>query len=70
MSVEVLAGVVDHVVGAEGPDEVGLRGAAHAGHVSTERMGQLDGEGADTACRADDQCMLAGLDASDVTQAL
>lgn len=70
MSVKVLADVVDPVVGAKGQDEVGLRGAAHAAHVGTERMGQLDGEGADAACRADDQYVLAGLHASDVTQAL
>ena len=66
---EVLAGVVDDVVGAEGADQVHLRRAAHAGDLGAERLGDLHGERADAARRADDQHLLPGLDPSLVAQA-
>ena len=58
---EVLARVVDDVVGAEGADQVHLRGAAHAGDLGAERLGDLHGEAAHAARRADDQHVLPGL---------
>jgi hypothetical protein len=35
---EVLAGIVDHVVGADGADQVYLGRAAHAGDLRAERL--------------------------------
>ena len=67
---EVLAGVVDDVVGAERPDQLQVPGAAHPGHLGAEPLGQLDGEGADAARRPDDQDLVARLDPSLVAQAL
>ena len=46
---EVLGGVVDHVIGAERTDQVGLRPAAHAGDLGAERLRDLHGERAHTA---------------------
>jgi hypothetical protein len=40
---EILAGVVDDVVGAEGSYQVHLRGAAHTGDLGSEGLGDLDG---------------------------
>ena len=59
---EVVAGVVDDVVGAERADQVDLGGAAHAGDLGAERLGDLHGERADASRRADDQHLLPGLD--------
>src|SRR6266542_2546661 len=67
---EVLLGVVDDRVGADRPDEVGVPGAAHAGHLGTERLGDLDGERADAAGRAVDQDLLPWLHVRRVTQRL
>jgi putative ABC transport system ATP-binding protein len=67
---EVLAGVVDHVIRTKGADKLDVARAAHAGHLGTERLGDLHGEGADTARRAVDQHRIAGLHAADVAQAL
>jgi hypothetical protein len=47
------------VGGAERADQVGVAGAAHAGHLGAERPGELHGEGADAARGADDQDLLA-----------
>jgi hypothetical protein len=41
---EVLLGVVDDVIDTEGLDELTTTGAAHAGHLGAERLGDLDGE--------------------------
>jgi hypothetical protein len=67
---EVLPGVVDDVVGAEGADQLDVAGAAHAGHVGAEGLGDLHGEGANTSRRAVDQHGLAGLHLADVAQTL
>ena len=67
---EVLLRVVDDVVGADRPDQVLLRRAAHAGHLSAERLGDLHGERADASSRADDQDLLPRLDAARVAQRL
>jgi hypothetical protein len=58
---DVFPGVVDDVVGAEGSDRVDLRRAGHAGHDSSGRLGDLDGEGAHAAGCADDQDPVPGL---------
>jgi len=67
---EVLLGVVDDGIGADGPDEVDVPGAAHAGHLGTERFGDLDGEGADAAGRTVDQDLLSRLHPSPVPESL
>src|SRR4051794_30640653 len=67
---EVVGGVVDEVIGAEGADRVELRGAAHAGDLGSERLGDLDGESSHAARRADDQDLLPGLDPSVVANRL
>src|SRR5439155_24908193 len=58
---EVVAGVVDDVVGAEGSDEFNLGGAAHAADFGTEGLRDLHGERAHASRRADDQYLLSGL---------
>jgi hypothetical protein len=51
---EVLPGVVHDVVGTERADQVHISGAAYAGHLRAERLGDLDGEGAHaTGCPID-----------------
>ena len=67
---EVLAGVVDDVVGAQRGHQVDLRGAAHAGDLGAERLRQLDRVGADAAGRADHQHGLTGLHAPGVDERL
>ena len=52
---EVLAAVVDHLVGAERPHEVELAGVVDAGHVRTEPLGELDRERARAASAPVDQ---------------
>src|SRR5207244_2077163 len=61
---EVVAGVIDDVIGAEGSDRVHLRGAAYTGHLGSEGLGDLDGERAHASRRADDQHLLPVLDPS------
>src|SRR6516225_9131818 len=41
---EVLPGVIEDTVRAERPDQAGIPGAADAGDLSAERLGDLDGE--------------------------
>ena len=67
---EVLAGVVDDVVGTDGPDHVHVLRAAHAGDLGAERLGDLDGERSDAARGAVDQDLLPGLDLALVAQEL
>ena len=57
---EVFRGVVDDVVGADRSDQVYLGGAAHAGHFSAERLGDLHGKGADAAAGPVDQDFCPG----------
>jgi hypothetical protein len=57
---DVLAGVVDDLVGADRPHQLGLVGAGHPGHLGAERFGELDGERPDPASGPDDQDPLPG----------
>lgn len=59
---EVLLRVVDDAVGADRPNQTQLGGAAHAGHLRTEGLGELHGERADASAGADEQDLLPGLD--------
>ena len=59
---EVLLGVVNDMVSADGPDKVHIPGAAHPGHFRAECLGYLHGEGANTSRRASDQHLLPRLD--------
>ena len=52
---EVLLGVVDDVVGADRADQVDVPGAGDAGHLGTERLGDLHGERAHAARRPVDR---------------
>src|SRR3954471_19094510 len=67
---EVVAGVVDEMIGPEGADRVQLRGTAHARDLRSKRLGDLDGEGSDASRRTDDQYLLPGLDLSVVANRL
>ena len=67
---EVLAGVVDDVVGADGADQLHVPGAGHAGDLGTERLGDLHGERAHAARRPVDQDLLSGLDLAVVAKEL
>jgi hypothetical protein len=55
---EVLTGVVDDVVGAEGTDKLDLAGTADSGDLRTEGFGQLDRVAADAAGRSGDKHLL------------
>ena len=46
---EVVVGVVDDMVGADRADQIGLAGAAHAGDLGSEGLGQLHGVAADAS---------------------
>jgi hypothetical protein len=58
---QLLGLVVDDVVGAEGTNEVELLCAGDAGDEGAVRLRDLDGVGADTAARTDQQYLLPGL---------
>jgi len=67
---ELLDGMVDVVVGADGPNQVCLRGTAHAGHFRAERLGDLHSESADASPRTTDQDLLPRLQPSDIPESL
>ena len=67
---DAVCGVVDDVVGADRSHQVHAPGAAHAGHLGAERLGELHGQAAHGARRPDDQDLLAGLEPSGVAQRL
>src|SRR3954447_23366319 len=52
---DALLGVVDHVIGTEPPHYVDVAGAADAGDLGAEVLGDLDGEGPDPAGGADNK---------------
>ena len=58
---EVIAGVVDDVIGAEGSNQIDLGGTAHTSDFRTESLGDLNGKRANAARRADDQHLLPRL---------
>jgi hypothetical protein len=62
--------VANHLIGAEGPDQIHLGRAAHAGDLGTEGLDDLDGEGPHTARGADDQHLFPGLHVAAVTDTL
>src|SRR5439155_10222527 len=57
---EVLVRVVDDVVRAERADGVHIPRAAHADHLRSARLGDLDGKGAHAPARAVDQDLVPG----------
>ena len=63
---EVVAGVVDDVVGAERADQVELGRAGDAGDLCTGGLCDLYGVAADPTRCADDEDLLPGLDPADV----
>jgi len=67
---EVIASVVQDVVGADRGDQIGLGRAADAGDLSSEGLRDLHSVGADATGRAGDQHVLSWLEAPGVTQAL
>ena len=67
---EVLLGVVDDVVGPDGVDQVHVSGAAHAGHLGSQCLGNLHREGADAAGGAVDQDFLPSFYAAVVANGL
>ena len=67
---EIFFGVIDHLTGAEFSHHVHISGAAHAGHIGAERLGDLHGEGAHTSRRAVDKDLLPRLNFSSVAQTL
>ena len=52
---EIVAAVVDHLVGAERPHELELAGVVDSGHVRPKTLGQLDGERARATAAPVDQ---------------
>jgi hypothetical protein len=58
------------MVGADRADEIDLPRAAHTGDLRSEGLGELDGVGADTSRRADDQDLLPRLDAAGIAETL
>src|SRR5215211_3670009 len=67
---EILARVVDDVIGADGSDHLHLRGAAHAGYVCAERLGDLHGVDPHSSRRTDDQHFLPRAHLSVIAQGL
>jgi hypothetical protein len=67
---DVLAGVVDDLVGADRTDQLELGGAGHPGDVRAERLGELHRERPHAARRADHQDLLPRLDLAHVAEAL
>ncbi len=67
---EVVPGVVEHVVGAQGPHQVLLGRTGDAGDLRAERLRQLYGVRADTAGGAEHQHRLARLDPAGIGERL
>jgi len=67
---DVLAGVVDDVVGPERADQLQLPGAGHAGDPRAERLGELDRVRPHPAGRPEDQHPLTRLDLANVAERL
>src|ERR1051326_4692134 len=67
---EILSSIIEDALGAEGAHHLHVPGAAHAGHMSAERLGDLHREGANASRGAIDQDALAGLKLSRVAKTL
>src|SRR5688500_860765 len=67
---EVLSGVVDDMIGTQGSHKIEFRGAADAGDLGSESLGQLYGVTAHAARGADDQHLLPWLKAPDIGKSL
>jgi hypothetical protein len=67
---EVLPGVIDDVVGAERPHQLGFRGAADAGHLRVVGLCELHGERPHATAGADDQDALPSSNLALVAQSL
>jgi integrase len=67
---DVVAGVVDDLVGADRADQLELGRAGHPGHLRAERLGQLHPERPNPAGRPDDQDPLLRLDLALIPKAL
>ena len=65
---EVVLGVVDDVIRAERAHELHIAGAADAGHLGAERLGDLHGVCADAAGGAVDEHLLPGGDVTVIAQ--
>ena len=66
----VIPGVVDHVVRAEGADQLDVARAADGGHLGAHRIRDLHCEGADAARGAVDQHLVTRLEPARVAQSL
>src|SRR5207244_9011370 len=67
---EVLSRVIDDMIGAYRSDQLHVCGAANGGHVGSERLRDLDREGAHASSRTVDQDLLPSLQLSDVAKRL
>ena len=67
---EVVLGVVDDVVGADGSNQVHVSRAAHPGHFRSECLGDLHGERTHASRGTVDQDLLARFDLSLVSKTL
>src|SRR5215212_2479261 len=67
---EVILGVVENMIGADGANQIHLRRATYTGHLSAERLGDLHGEQPHASRSSDDQDLVACLDATPVAKRL
>src|SRR5437667_10595149 len=67
---EILLGIINDVICADGPYHAQIPGAAYAGDIRAERLGDLHGERTHTSRRAVDQNFLSRLNLSFVAKTL
>ncbi len=67
---EILLGVIDHLICADGSDHFHIPGTADAGHLCAHRLGDLHRKGPHASRCAVDQDPLPRLDLSMVTEGL
>ena len=67
---EVLLGVINDVICADGADHLHISRTAYAGHISAERLGDLYTERTDTSRRAVNQDLLPRMNLSLVAKTL
>src|SRR5207248_416080 len=61
---EILFGVIDDVIGTNGPDKIDIPCAANSRDLCAKSLGELHGEGPYASGRAVDQNFLSGLNLS------